>query len=162
MTGRDEKPTETSESLWVAQNFIARLVGGLYNCGGAVAKAAERRAQRQALERELNALDDRQLSDLGITREQIPVVVGAYPESTELMTHMLAHLGITEEAIARDPGLRSQLEHTCSFCFVREECKRYLKLPVDASPNGYREFWPNAAKLDELRPRSPCDETHVI
>jgi uncharacterized protein YjiS (DUF1127 family) len=152
MADHDEKPVETSEALWAAENFVARLVGGLYSCGSAVAKATERRAQRQALERELNALDDRQLSDLGITREQIPVMVGAYPESPQLLTSMLARLGITEEAIARDPGLRSQLARTCSLCFVRQECKRYLKLPVDASPDGYRTFCPNAAQLDVLRP----------
>jgi uncharacterized protein YjiS (DUF1127 family) len=151
MAGRDEKPAQTTEVLWTAQNIIARLVGGLYSCGGAVADAAERRARRQALERELNALDEHQLTDLGITREQIPAVVD-YPESLDLLTRMLARLGITEEAVARDPGLRSQLERTCSFCFLRRECRRYLKLPVDASPDGYRAFCPNAVTLDELRP----------
>lgn len=153
MPDRDEKPAEASETLWAAQSFIARLIGGLYSCGSAVAKAAERRAQRQALERELIALDDRQLSDLGITREQVPVVAGAYPESAELLTRMLGRLGITEEAIARNPGLRSQLQHSCSLCFLRRECRRYLRLPVDTSPDGYRIFCPNAAKLDELRSR---------
>ncbi|NJM93224.1 MAG: DUF1127 domain-containing protein [Rhodospirillaceae bacterium] len=154
MAGRDDKPAQTSEPLWAAENFIAWLVGGLYSCGSAIATVAERQTQREALEHELNALDDRQLSDLGITREQVPVVVGAYPLSAELLTRMLARLGITEEAIACNPGLRRQLERTCSFCFLRRECKRYLRLPADASPDGYRTFCPNAAKLDELRPRS--------
>lgn len=158
MPGRDEKPARTSETLWAAQNFIAQMVGGLHNCGSAIAKAAERQAQRQALERELNALDDRQLSDLGITREQIPVVVGAYPASGELLTRMLTRLGITEESIGRNPGLRSQLEHTCSLCFLRQECKRYLNLPVDVAADGYRTFCPNAAKLDELRPAHHAGE----
>jgi uncharacterized protein YjiS (DUF1127 family) len=153
MAGRDDKPAQTPEPLWGAQNFIAWLVGGLYSCGGAIATAAERQTQREALERELKALDDRQLSDLGITRAQIPVVAGADPRSVELLTRMLARLGITEEAIAGSPGLRRQLERTCSVCFLRRECKRYLKLPTDVSPDGYRAFCPNAAKLDELRPR---------
>ena len=153
MAGRDDKPAQTAETLWATQNFIARLVGGLYRCGSAIATAAERQTQREALERELKALDDRQLSDLGIAREQIPVLAGAHPLSAELLTRMLARLGITEEVIARSPGLRRELERTCSFCFLRRECKRYLKLPADASPDGYRDFCPNAARLDELRPR---------
>jgi uncharacterized protein YjiS (DUF1127 family) len=152
MAGPDREPEAPSEALWSIQNFIERLVNGIYNCGGALASAAETLVQRQALERELSALDDRQLSDLGITREQIPVVVGAHPQSTELLTRMLARLGITEEAIAANPGLRARLEHTCSFCFVRTECKRYLRLPVDRSPEGYRAFCPNAAELDKLHP----------
>lgn len=152
MPDRDDKPAQTSEALWAAQNFIARLIDRLYSCGCAIAMAAEKETQRQVLERDLNALNDRQLSDLGITREQIPVVVSAYPISAELLTRMLARLGITEEAIARNPGLRSELERTCSFCFLRQECRRYLKLPLDAWPDGYRTFCPNAAKLDELRP----------
>jgi uncharacterized protein YjiS (DUF1127 family) len=159
MSGRDHEPAPAPEPLWAAQNFIAWLVGGLYSCGSAIATAAERQIQREALERELNALDDGQLSDLGITREQIPVLVGAYPLSAELLTRMLARLGITEEAIARDPGLRSELERTCSFCFLRRECRRYLELPADASPEGYRTFCPNAAKLDELRARSQMRES---
>lgn len=145
------KSNQSSESLWVAENLIARLVAGIHGCGGAVAKMAETVAQRNALERELAALDDHQLADLGINREQIPALVSAYPESTELLTRMLARLGITEAEIARNPGLRHELEHSCTHCFVRRECRRYLKLPTDQNVEGYRKFCPNAAELDKLR-----------
>jgi hypothetical protein len=155
MASHGERPDRSAESLWLAENLIARLVAGIHRCGGAVAKMAETVAQRHALERELTALDDSQLGDLGITREQIPVLVSAYPESAELLTRMLARLGITEAEIVRNPGLRHELEHSCAHCFVRRECRRYLKLPTDQNIEGYRNFCPNAAELDELRsPRS--------
>ena len=151
MTGIDNKPAQPSETLWTAKSIIERLVGRLYSCGGAIGKATEKILQRQTLERELNGLNDRQLRDLGVTRDQIPLLVSAHPEATELLTRMLERLGITEAEIDSNIGLRDVLKRTCAFCLVRQECRRFLKLPNREDTDGYRAFCPNAAEFEDLR-----------
>jgi hypothetical protein len=100
------------------------------------------------LERQLNALDDRAIADIGIAREQIPAIASAYPEAPQLLRRMMERIGVPTAPLLRDSHLRREMEWNCAACSNRSPCRRWLKAakPADA----YRSFCPNAAALDQL------------
>lgn len=139
----DEAP-----ALWHAQHVAERLFARLYDCATDVGEALSGAVGRTVLRDELNALDDRALADIGIAREQIPTVVESYPEATELLERMIDRLRLRPETIAANPGLRQALERSCTTCFTRKQCRRWLR--SETGDTAYREFCPNAKALDDL------------
>jgi uncharacterized protein YjiS (DUF1127 family) len=109
--------------------------------------------ERQSLERELGKLDDASLSDLGLTRAQIPTFVSAYPIAGELLDLMLARLDLAGGMASMLRSTYKDLLHTCSMCSKHGQCKRWLASgKVD---EGYKDFCPNSWVLDQLRRSRP-------
>jgi uncharacterized protein YjiS (DUF1127 family) len=147
MTDSTERQEAIAAAMWPAQNLVERLVAGVYDRATAVVSMAESWRHRNALAKELTALDDHQLEDLGITREQIPQLVSAHPEAPALMQRMMQRFGVAAESLADKPELRRLLQQVCNGCFARGECKRWLR---SAAAGDYPGFCPNAPTFAEL------------
>ncbi|HEY6336804.1 MAG TPA: DUF6455 family protein, partial [Alphaproteobacteria bacterium] len=105
--------------------------------------------ERQSLKRELSNLDDTSLSDLGLTRAQIPIFVSAYPLAGELLDLMLARLDLAGGMASMLHSTYADLLRTCSMCSKRGQCKRWLASgKID---EGYKDFCSNSWVLDQLR-----------
>lgn len=109
-----------------------------------LARAFRAWRRRSALSAALARLEDFQLEDLGIRRAEIPALVRASAVAPRLLRRMLARLQL-------EPALqpRRQLVRTCMVCPSVLRCQAWLDRGGRA--DGYREFCPNAALLDELR-----------
>ncbi len=111
---------------------------------------------RRMLADELQALDDRTLAELGFARNQIPLLVRAYPAATEQFTQMLARIGLDTKEAPLDPATRGDLYRVCTMCAKRRRCRRWLASTEDA--DGYPAFCPNAwmfSRLLEARRQTP-------
>jgi uncharacterized protein YjiS (DUF1127 family) len=139
----DSKPT-----MWGIQHAADRVVRGLSATIAGVVEAIEDQRRRCLLERQLNALDDRAIADIGIARDQIPAIASAVPDAPQLLSRMMERLGVAPELLRRDAGLRRELQWNCVACPSRRQCRRWLKSPQPA--DAYRSFCPNAARLDRL------------
>lgn len=134
--------------MWWAQHAADRIVRQLSATVVGAVDALETQHRRRALERQLSALDDRAISDIGIAREQIPAIAAAYPGAPQLLRRMMERLGVAPAPLLRDATLRRAMEWNCVACSSRAQCRRWLKSARPAA--GYRSFCPNAAELDRL------------
>ncbi len=141
--GNDPKPI-----MWQAQHAIGCIVQQLSAALAGTVDAIETQRRRGTLERQLNALDDRGIADIGIAREQIPAIASAYPDAPQLLRRMMERVGVAPEPLLRDANLRREMEWNCVACSNRSQCRRWLKAakPGDA----YRSFCPNTAGLERL------------
>ena len=141
--GNDSTPT-----MWSTQHAADRVVRGLATTIANAVDAIEGERRRCVLERQLNALDDRAMADIGIARGQIPASASASPDTPQLLRRMMECIGVAPEPLRRDARLRREMEWNCVACANRSQCRRWLK---SATPAGaYRSFCPNAAGLDRL------------
>lgn len=111
---------------------------------------------RRMMAEELEGLDDRTLGELGLARDQIPLVVRAYPTATKQFMQMLARLGLDTKEAPLDPATRGDLYRVCTMCSKRRRCRRWLASAKDAE--GYPAFCPNAwmfARLLAERRQAP-------
>lgn len=97
---------------------------------------------RRMMAAELSSLDDRTLTELGLARDQIPLLVRAYPAATERFTQMLARVGLDTKAAPLDPATRGDLYRVCTMCTKRGRCRRWLA--STKAEDGYPAFCPNA------------------
>ena len=145
-------------------NFGA-LLGGLAGRLHGVAARCARRAvdqvaiwyDRRMMAEELEGLDDRTLGELGLARDQIPLVVRAYPAATKQFTQMLARVGLDTKEAPLDATTRGDLYRVCTMCTKRRRCRRWLASTEDV--DGYPAFCPNAwmfSRLLEARRRAPA------
>lgn len=151
MSETDEKTENATPAMWPVQHFAERVAGTVYQTASDAATAVARWCRHQALEQELQALADNELADLGITRDQIPVLARA-DDAPQLMRRMMERLGVSPELIARHPGLRQSLERECSLCCSRSECRHWLDR--SESDGGHREFCPNAPVFEDLKAKT--------
>lgn len=151
MTGTDEKIESATPAMWPVQHLAERVAGAVYQTASDAAAAVARWCRHQALEQELQALADHELADLGITREQIAVLARA-DEAPELMRRMMERLGVTQELLAKYPGLRQNLERECGLCCSRGECRRWLE--QGKADSGHTEFCPNATTFEDLKAKA--------
>jgi uncharacterized protein YjiS (DUF1127 family) len=105
--------------------------------------------ERRSMERELSALDDVSLSDIGLAREQIPTFVRAYPVAGELLEDMLRRLELSGGMATMLDSTYKDLLRTCSACGERGQCKRWLA--SGKKDESYKEFCPNSWVLDQLQ-----------
>jgi uncharacterized protein YjiS (DUF1127 family) len=134
--------------MWRAQHAADRIVRQLLATVAGAVEAIETQHRRRVLEPQLNALDERAISDIGITRDQIPAIAAADPGAPQLLRHMMERLGVASAPLLRDASLRREMEWNCVACSNRGQCRRWLKSakPTDA----YRSFCPNVTGLDRL------------
>jgi uncharacterized protein YjiS (DUF1127 family) len=139
---------DSTPIMWRVQHTADRVVRQLSATIAGTVDALEVQHRRRTLERQLNALDDRAIADIGIAREQIPAIASAYPEAPQLLRRMMERLGVAPAPLLSDGNLRREMEWNCAACSNRSPCRRWLKAakPADA----YRSFCPNAAALDQL------------
>ena len=139
---------DSTRMMWGAQHAADRVVRGLSAAVRGTVDAIEARRRRYALERQLDALDDRGIADIGIEREQISAIASAYPDAPQLLCRMMERIGVGSDRLLRDTGLRREMEWNCVACANRGQCRRWVKtaMPADA----YRAFCPNANGLDRL------------
>src|SRR5262249_57220262 len=90
---------DSTPAMWWAQHAAERIARGLSAAVGGTVDAIEAQRRRCALERQLNALDDRSIVDIGITREQIPAIASAYPDAPQLLQRMMDPVGVASEPL---------------------------------------------------------------
>ena len=98
--------------------------------------------ERRTLARELSSLDDRELSDIGLMRWQVPVFVKAHPTADRLLAEMLARLGLEADEALNSRLLHDDVYRSCALCREHGRCRRWLSTAgaVAAAP----AFCPNA------------------
>jgi uncharacterized protein YjiS (DUF1127 family) len=144
--------TDSNDStpiMWRVQHAADRVVRQLSATIVSAVDALEVQHRRRVLERQLNALDDRAIADIGLAREQIPAIASAYPGAPQLLRRMMERLGVAPAPLLRDAKLRRELEWNCAACSNRSPCRRWLRAAKPAA-DAYRSFCPNAAALDRL------------
>jgi hypothetical protein len=77
---------------------------------------------------EVNALSDRDLDDLGMSRDQVLAFLRMPSDINERVTAMAAIFGLSETELKRDHGLWVELLSTCGHCTDRSACAKLLAL----------------------------------
>jgi uncharacterized protein YjiS (DUF1127 family) len=129
---------------WAAQNLAERIVGRIYDLAGRAGAAVKAWRGQIYLERQLSNLDDRDLLDVGIERDQIADIARSRL-APELLRRMLERLKIGEDVFANHPELRRELGKRCRACEMRSECRRWLR--QGGRGEAYRDFCRNAPAL---------------
>jgi uncharacterized protein YjiS (DUF1127 family) len=151
MTETDSSSSGVTPVMWSAQNWAARVFGGIHEVAADAAGILKSWRRQEALEHELQHLSDLNLADIGITRDQIPVVARSQ-DVPRLMRWMMARLGIPEAVLSKDdPALRQRLIRQCTKCYSRTHCRRWLRGGQRAE--GYNQFCLNATEFEDLRAR---------
>ena len=118
-----------------------------------VRRAFAEARSRTALRSELSRLEeagqlDVVLSDLGVSRGELPAVAKNHPGSARRLAGMLHRLGICvlpEASVG--PEMRS-IERTCLLCGATGQCERWLRSSRPTSLA--RNFCPNSPGFDAL------------
>ncbi|WP_431300814.1 DUF6455 family protein [Tabrizicola sp. BL-A-41-H6] len=100
---------------------------------------------------EVNALTDRDLSDLGMNRDQVLAFLNMPQDVTERVTAMGAIFGIPEAALKRDHAQWVDLLTTCGQCADRGRCAAHLARGKDKAG---ATFCPNVPTFDDLAARA--------
>lgn len=96
--------------------------------------------------KEVEALTDRDLDDLGMSRAQIEAFARMPRDTADRMAHMAANFGITEDALKEDHALYLELLGTCGNCRDRATCALVLAKGDLARPSDCA-FCPNATSF---------------
>lgn len=84
---------------------------------------------------DVNALTDRDLADLGMTRDQLLDFLAMPTDIAQRVTAMGAIFGVPEAALRRDHGQWVDLLSSCGHCADRGTCARVLELGDLAHPD---------------------------
>ncbi|MDP3261836.1 MAG: DUF6455 family protein [Tabrizicola sp.] len=96
---------------------------------------------------EVNALTDRDLSDLGMNRDQVLAFLRMPQDVADRVTAMGAIFGIPEAALKRDHAQWVDLLSTCGRCADRGRCATHLAGGRDKAE---ATFCPNRPSFDDL------------
>lgn len=93
--------------------------------------------------KEIDALTDRDLDDLGLSRAQVQAFARIPPDTPDRMAAMAANFGISADDLRRNHAEYLDLLGTCGTCHDRATCalvlaKREIARPSDCA------FCPNA------------------
>jgi hypothetical protein len=102
---------------------------------------------------EVEALTDRDLADLGMSRDQVRAFAAMPADITERVTAMGRIFGVPEVELKRDHSQWVELLSVCGHCADRGACglvldKGDLSRPADTG------FCPNAASFAAMAPRA--------
>jgi uncharacterized protein YjiS (DUF1127 family) len=111
------------------------------------------RMKRTKAHRELAALDDRQLDDIGLKRDELVLVVAGAAEAPERVGMMAGRLGVDPEAFEARRPLLNEMVKRCAACRTKVICAWWLA--EGGAEDAYREFCPNAGRFLELRRYRP-------
>jgi hypothetical protein len=101
---------------------------------------------------EINALTDREISDLGMSRDQVLDFLRMPQDITERVTAMAAIFGVPEAALRRDHAQWVELLATCGHCADRGACARVLA-KGSAAVGADAPFCGNGPAFAELAPK---------
>lgn len=93
---------------------------------------------------EIAQMSDRDLDDLGLTREQLIHVVDTPEDVSRRMLQMAKRHGISEEELEAYRQDFAQLLETCDHCHSAGKCGRFLADP--SQPATAATFCPNHAE----------------
>jgi len=135
--------------LGVWRKIGTKVTGATRRVRRAIADVRSRAALRGELSRLEEAGElDFVLSDLGVSRAELPALAQNHPGASRRLAGMLHRLGIRvlPEA-ATGPEMRS-IERTCLLCGAVGQCERWLR---SARPTSLaRNFCPNSPAFDAL------------
>ena len=103
---------------------------------------------RSQAHQELAALDDRQLDDIGLVRDELVLAVAGAAEAPERVGMMAGWLGIDPQAFEARRPLLNDMVKRCAACRSKVICAWWLA--EGGAPDAYREFCPNAGRFVEL------------
>lgn len=84
--------------------------------------------------REVEALSDRDIADLGLTRDQLAHFVRMPADVEDRVTHMAAVFGLSAEAIRENHAQWVDLLEVCGGCTDRAACAHVLQKGDGAHP----------------------------
>lgn len=99
--------------------------------------------------REVEALSDRDIADLGLTRDQLAHFVRMPADVEERVTHMAAVFGLSEDEVKASHAQWVELLEVCSGCTDRATCSHVLAKGAAAQPSDCG-FCLNRATFDTL------------
>lgn len=102
---------------------------------------------------EVQALTDRDLEDLGMTRGQVLDFLRMPTDITQRVTAMAAIFGVPEAELRRDHAQWVDLLSTCGHCASRGACSKVLELADMADPARV-DFCGNATVFADLAPHA--------
>lgn len=105
--------------------------------------------KRQQDMAEINALTERDLNDLALTREQLRTFVSMPVDVSERVQAMAAIFGLSGPQVKRDRGLWLDLQACCGTCNERKNCTEVLERGELSRPRD-AGFCPNAADFTQL------------
>jgi uncharacterized protein YjiS (DUF1127 family) len=106
---------------------------------------------RLTVENELARMDDREIADLGVTRNELHALTRPGNRSAKLLKGMTERLGVTAAMLEHAPELRRDIQRVCTTCDAQGRCRRWLRHP--SSAEAYRKFCPNAGAFALLKGR---------
>jgi uncharacterized protein YjiS (DUF1127 family) len=111
----------------------------------------------QAWRRRRNSLDElsdpEELShiarDIGLSRSDIRVLAGKWPDSLDLLSNRLDQVKLDRAALREtDPQVLRDLQRTCALCASKRKCLH--DLAGNSSPAGWEEYCPNTLTIRAL------------
>jgi Domain of unknown function (DUF1127)/Family of unknown function (DUF6455) len=102
---------------------------------------------------EVQALSDRDLDDLGMTRDQVLDFLRMPTDITQRVTAMGAIFGVSEAELRRDHAQWVELLSTCGHCESRGACAKVLALADMADPASV-DFCGNSPAFTDLAPHA--------
>jgi hypothetical protein len=87
--------------------------------------------------------------DLGVSRAELSVLAGKWPDAADLLSRRLEQVNLDRAELARvEPQVLRDLERVCTLCGSKRKCEH--DLANNASDPGWAEYCPNATTLGAL------------
>lgn len=138
---------DTPHGVW--QKVGRKVTGVTRRLGRAIAEARSRAALRGELSRLEEAGElDLVLSDLGVSRSEVPALAQNHPGASRRLAGMLHRLGIRVVPEGRASADMRAIERTCLLCGATGQCERWLRSSRPTSLA--RNFCPNSPAFDAL------------
>lgn len=106
--------------------------------------------------REVDALSDRDLDDIGVTRGQMEDFMRMPHDLDKRVTAMAAIFGVDETVLRQDHGHLIDMLQTCGHCKDRGACAQVLERGELSRPRD-AGFCPNAGDFTEMAERRGAD-----
>ena len=94
--------------------------------------------------KEIDSLSERDLNDLGMSRDQVQAFARMPRDISDRVKHMAAVFGISDAELQSNHEAYIDILSTCGGCRDRAKCAHLLARGTDASPLEASEFCLNA------------------
>lgn len=122
--------------------------------GTAMFDILSRALERRRRHREVDAIDERGLDELGLSRGELHTLVDAPATVIARLSEMAFRHGLDDAKLARSAHDYAQMVDACEHCAATRECRSFLSDPAaDVAAAG---FCPNRAVYRELAGAGPA------